>query len=469
MNIITLIRRNTSYAYTREFKAQIKLFIPFLLGLLCSCAMSTVDTLMAGLAGTIDISGVAVGCAFYWPAYMFLAGLAYGVTATTSHLYARREIEKMKKSFFNALVICIIFGVIVAALLAVSPEIYNFIPSDKAMIEVATNYIYFVAFSLPFTVVYNVYRSYSEGLGITKPTLIFGILQLVLNIPLNYIFIFGEFGMPRMGGIGCGATSCFINILCAVLMVLYVRKSKKYPRLDNNKNVNVLDKSISKAYLHLSVPIGITRTLEVTCFSLAAVILSPLGPIIVAAHSITLNVSSLIFMIPLCISITATIRTASNMGSKNWIKAFISLKVSSAINLVLYLVYFMVLLFLRDDIARLYTKDTSVLAITNGLMLLNCFYLFPDSWQNLFCGVLQGFKDTKIILINTIVAYWIIGIPLGLCLAYGYLGLPKVEAYGIWIAFCAALTYSSITYLLRVRYLFKHKKYPKLLAQSYTH
>ncbi len=462
MNFISYFRRHTSFAYTKEFKVQLKLFIPFLLGQLCSCLMGTVDMLMAGLAGTEDISGVAVACSFYWPAYMFLAGLAYGITPITSHLLASGENLSLEKRLFNALMVCTIIGVGLALLLALSPLIFLLVPADEKMILVATDYLYFVSLSLPFTVVFNVLRSYSEGLGVTKPTLFFGVLQLILNIPLNYIFIFGMYGMPRLGGVGCGLTSCFINILCAFMIIIYIKKAPVYKKFGINLSIQKLETSLVKAYLKLATPIGISRTLEVACFSLAAVILSPLGPTIVAAHSITLNVSSLIFMIPLSLCMTATIRTASNLGIESFAKAQISLKITTLINLSLFVVYALVLFFFREQIAALYSKDPKVIALASALMLLNCFYLFPDSIQAMLTGVLQGFKDTKIIMLNTTIAYWLIGVPVGFVLAYGYLGLPKLEAFGIWTGFLCALTFSAIVYALRVRYLFKHKVFNKV-------
>ena len=453
-----IFKLKQSLIYKKEFKSQLKLFLPFLLGQLCACAMGTVDMFMSGLAGTIDISGVAIACSFYWPAYMFLSGFAYGITPTTSHLLARGDLKGLNSAFFNAIVLCALLGIMVAIMLALSPLVYNFIDADPNMTRVSTYYLYFVSISLPFTVIYNAYRSFSEGLSITKPTIIFGILSLALNIPLNYIFIFGHFGMPKLGGIGCGATSCFINILCCFLIIIYMHKSKLYHQYISAKERFNLTKDKVKAYLKLSLPIGVTRTLEVSCFSLAAVILSPLGPQIVAAHSITLNVSSLIFMIPLCVSMTSTIRTASALGINSLAKAHIALKVSFFINFSLFVVYGLTLLSLRESIALIYSHDEVVIKLAASLMLFNVFYLFPDSIQCLFTGVLQGFKDTKIIMLNTIFSYWFVGIPLGTSLAYGLFTLPKLEAYGIWIGFLTSLCICSFVYVLRTRYVFKKFK-----------
>ncbi len=428
--------------------------------------MSTVDTIMAGLAGTIDLSGVAIACSFYWPAYMFLAGIAYGVAPTVSHLLSTKNFRFMQQSLFNALIVIIFFGFVTAILLTQTHHIFRFVPSDPKMIEVATKYLYFVSFALPATAVFNAYIAYAEGLSITKPALFLGLMQLILDIPLNYIFIFGKFGMPALGGVGCGLTSGLINILACITLLIYVKKSKALGKYKVRENVRILDKEIIHQFLKLALPLGISRTVEVAGFSLAAVILSPFGPTVVAAHSITINVSSLVYMIPLCLGLTATIRTASAMGRKNWDKAIMACKVVMTLNFLALIIYLSVILTFKNNIAALYSHDPKVLNITSYLMVLNCIYMLPDSIQCVLGGVLQGLKDSKTILINTFLSFWGIGLPLGYILSWGIF-TQRLEAAGIWIGFICALTFSAVFFSLRAFYLIKNRKAPRLLQLNY--
>lgn len=452
--------------YKKEIKTQLRLFLPFLIAQLSSTAMSTVDTIMAGLAGTIDLSGVAIACSFYWPAYMFLAGIAYGVAPTVSHLLATKNYRFMQQSLFNAMLVITAFGFITAVVLSLSHLVFRFVPSDPMMINVATKYLYFVAIALPATAVYNGFIAYAEGLSITRPALYLGLLQLILDIPLNYIFIFGKFGMPALGGAGCGLTSGLINIFTCMCLVIYIRRSKSIGRYRVEENTRIVDKEIIRQFLKLAMPLGISRTVEVAGFSLAAVILSPFGPTIVASHSITLNVSSLIYMIPLCLGLTATIRTASAMGVRSWDKAVVVCKVVMGLNLFCLIFYLSSILLLKDHIAALYSHDPLVLKITSFLMVLNCIYMLPDSIQCVLGGILQGLKDSKTILINTVLSFWVIGLPLGYVLAWGIF-FEKLEAAGIWIGFICALTFSAIFFSTRTYYILRYRKAPKLLLLNY--
>lgn len=450
-----------------ESRTLIILFVPLFLGLLSNCAMSTVDTLMSGMAGTMELSGVALGTTFTFPAYLFLQCLASAITPIVSHLLALKKFRRIHINVFNATVSGFVIAVLTAVLLYCMKYVYIFIPADEAMVQIAGRYMFFIALSLPAVFIYYTKLSFIQGLGTSKLTFYFGILQLCLNIPLNYIFIFGKLGMPALGGAGCGLTTCFIYIICAVVITIYTRHAKFLDPYRTEQKTALLNFKYIASYLKLGVPIGISRTVEVTGFTMAALILSPFGPVVMAAHTITLSVSGLIFMIPLSLGIAGTIRVAYAMGTKNWEHALLVTKLLMFFNLVLFFIYFTSLLLLREQIASLYISDNEVITLTVSLMLFNCVYMFPDSLQCVFSCILQGFKDSKTIFYVTVCSYWIVGLPLGGALAWG-LFTDKLHAYGIWIGFICALTIAAVLFALRLTYLFKTRTYPKLLAQSYS-
>ncbi|MBQ2381635.1 MAG: MATE family efflux transporter [Succinivibrio sp.] len=450
--------------YKKEIKNQLKLFVPFLLGQLSSCAMGTVDTVMAGLYGTVDISGVAIACSFYWPAYLCLAGVASALTPTVSHLLGAKREKEIPDAFYNALIVCIICSMIIMLLLSQCYRIFNFIDADAAMVKVAVDYLFFVMLSIPATVIFNLVRALFDGHSYIKPSLVICVIMLILNIPLNYIFIFGKCGIPAMGGVGCGITSCIINFIAAAMFYIYMKKTAVFKPYFINYHFN-FDFGFIKKFVKLCVPIGISRTMEVACFSLASVIIASFGPTIVAAHSICINISSLIFMIPFSLCLTATIRTAYAMGEKSFEKALISLKSVSLLNMILLLIYISTTFILREFFASLYTNDPYVIELASSLLIINCIFMLPDSIQIVLMGVVQGFKDSKTVFFTTLFAYWMVGLPLSYTLSHGTFTEP-LKAHGIWISFTVTLLICSIIYALRVRYIFKNKAMPKLLLES---
>ena len=450
--------------YKKEIKNQLKLFVPFLLGQLSSCAMGTVDTVMAGLYGTVDISGVAIACSFYWPAYLCLAGVASALTPTVSHLLGAKREKEIPDAFYNALIVCFICSMIIMLLLSQCYRIFNFIDADAAMVKVAVDYLFFVMLSIPATVIFNLVRALFDGHSYIKPSLVICVIMLILNIPLNYIFIFGKCGIPAMGGVGCGITSCIINFIAAAMFYIYMKKTAVFKPYFINYHFN-FDFGFIKKFVKLCVPIGISRTMEVACFSLASVIIASFGPTIVAAHSICLNISSLIFMIPFSLCLTATIRTAYAMGEKSFEKALISLKSVCFLNMILLLIYMSTTFILREFFASLYTNDPYVIELASSLLIINCIFMFPDSIQIVLMGVVQGFKDSKTVFFTTLFAYWMVGLPLSYALSHGTFTEP-LKAHGIWISFTVTLLICSVIYALRVRYIFKNKVMPKLLLES---
>ena len=206
--------------------------------------------------------------------------------------------------------------------------------------------------------------------------------------------------------------------------------------------------------------------MEVGCFSLAALILSPFGPIVVSAHSITLNISGMLFMLPLSVAIVTTIRTGTAMGAKDWVASKRIAQAGCSINFFFYLVSVIFLVSMRETLASLYSNNPEIIAMASSLMLINCIYLFPDSVQMLCIGVLRGFKDSKTIFFVTLLAYWVIGLPLGSSLSWGLITDEPFKAYGIWIGFTCALSVAMLVYLTRLVILFRTRKLPKALRNS---
>ena len=154
------------------------------------------------------------------------------------------------------------------------------------------------------------------------------------------------------------------------------------------------------------------------------------------------------------------------MGVKSWDKTIIVCKVVMGLNFFCLIFYLSAIMLLKENIAALYSNDPIVLEITSFLMILNCIYMLPDSIQCVLGGVLQGLKDSKSILINTVLSFWVIGLPLGYVLAWGVF-CEKLEASGIWIGFICALTFSAIFFSSRTYYTLRYRKAPKLLLLNY--
>lgn len=444
-----------------NIKHTFRLFWPIFLGQLANTSMSVVDTIMAGIAGTVELSGVAIGGSFYMPAVLFLIGLTVALQSIIAQMRGGGKIDQIPFTMHYTTVVCLIISVVMGLVVMNLAYIYEFFPDiDRQMIKVAHGYLIAIGFGMPGFALFNILRAYWEGLGQTMPTLVFGFICLFLNIPLNYIFIFGLGPIPAFGGVGCGIATTLTIYITIIFMFIFIKKHKMF------KNCRIYTQKYPvkwqdvKAFLVYAFPLAISTTIEVACFSLVAVLLSVFGAIVVASHSIALNVSGMLFMLPLALSSATTIRVGEAMGARHWCRAWQASKATLYLGLIIYIVSFIGLFLLREDIISLYSNDPAVMDLAKVLLLFCCIYMFPDTFQVLMIGILRGFKDSHTIFVITIVAYWLVGMPIGYILGYGLLGEP-MQAQGFWIGFICSLSSASLMYIIRVVYIFKNQKLPK--------
>lgn len=456
----------------RTFFAQIvhtlSLFLPLFMGQLAATSMGVVDTVMAGAAGTLELSGVAIGSSIFWPSELFVVGMALAIHPLIANLVGNGQLYKVALRMQVATVCTLACAAIIGVIIMLVPLVYRMFPSvDQDMVNIGQGYLIAVGLAMPGFAMFNVLRAYWEGLGKTGPTLMFGCMALVLNIPLNYIFIFGHLGMPALGGVGCGVATALSIYFTVIGMLFYVKKSPAFAKVRIYQKWEPMTWSQCWSFLKLSLPLGIAGMIETLCFSLVAIMLSPFGPVVVASHTIAMNVSGLLAIVPIALSSTASIEVGEAMGTNSWSHARKRALSSTSLAVVFYVIGASVLFFMGEQIAALYSDDADVLLLAPVLMMYCVVFFLPETLQVMAIGILRGFKDSRTIFLVTIVAYWIVGMPIGYSLGYGYLGDALEGAEGFWLGFIFSLTCASVLLGGRLLYLFIKEKNPDTTARSF--
>ena len=456
----------------RTFFAQIvhtlSLFLPLFMGQLAATSMGVVDTVMAGAAGTLELSGVAIGSSIFWPSELFVVGMALAIHPLIANLVGNGQLYKVALRMQVATVCTLACAAIIGVIIMLVPLVYRMFPSvDQDMVSIGQGYLIAVGLAMPGFAMFNVLRAYWEGLGKTGPTLMFGCMALVLNIPLNYIFIFGHLGMPALGGVGCGVATALSIYFTVIGMLFYVKKSPAFAKVRIYQRWEPMTWSQCWSFLKLSLPLGIAGMIETLCFSLVAIMLSPFGPVVVASHTIAMNVSGLLAIVPIALSSTASIEVGEAMGTNSWSHARKRALSSTSLAVAFYVIGASVLFFMGEQIAALYSDDAEVLLLAPVLMMYCVVFFFPETLQVMAIGILRGFKDSRTIFLVTIVAYWIVGMPIGYSLGYGYLGDALEGAEGFWLGFIFSLTCASVLLGGRLLYLFIKEKNPDTTARSF--
>ncbi|MCR4457153.1 MdtK family multidrug efflux MATE transporter [Pseudescherichia sp. L3] len=440
--------------YYIEARQLLALAIPVILAQVAQTAMGFVDTIMAGGYSATDMAAVAIGTSIWLPAILFGHGLLLALTPIIAQLNGsgRRDriAEQVRQGFwlagFVSVLIMIVLwnaGHIIHAMHNIDPEL-----ADKA-----ARYLRALLCGTPGYLFFQVARNQCEGLAKTKPGMVFGFIGLLVNIPVNYIFIYGHFGMPELGGVGCGVATAAVYWVMFICMLSYIKRARSMRDIRQDQHFTKPDFSLLKRLVQLGLPIALALFFEVTLFAVVALLVSPLGIVNVAGHQIALNFSSLMFVLPLSLAAAVTIRVGFRLGQGSTLEAQTAARTGLGVGVCMAVLTAIFTVSLREHIALLYNDNPEVVHLAAQLMMLAAIYQISDSIQVVGSGILRGYKDTRSIFFITFTAYWVLGLPSGYVLALTDLVVDRMGPAGFWMGFIIGLTSAAILMMLRMRFL----------------
>jgi len=430
----------------REALALARLTWPILAAQLAHASMGFVDTVMAGRYASLDLAAVAMGSSIWFPLFLFMLGVLLAVTPTVAQLHGAGESGAIGRHVRQALLVALLIAVPLAALLPFSAPLLHWMEVDPPAIPLTLGYLRGVAWGLPAIAVFFVLRHFSEGLGFTGPSMLIGLIGLTGNVLANYALIFGRFGLPALGGVGCGYATGLTMWLMALAMLLLIRVRPAYRTANLFARWPRPDRTEMLQILRLGLPIGCSLFIEASIFAVIALLIGSLGAEIVAAHQIALNFSSLVFMIPLSFAHAITVRVGWAVGAGEPRRARYSSYAGIALTMAIALVTATLTFTFPEAIASIYSDDTFVLSQAARLL-----FQVSDAVQVCTSGALRGYKDTRVPMQLLVVAYWVIGLPLGASLALTDLWRPAMGAAGFWVGLIAGLTAAAVLLSLRLR------------------
>ncbi|QUM80644.1 MATE family efflux transporter [Moritella sp. 5] len=441
--------------YRSEVSKLFKLMVPILIAQLAFTVMGFVDTVMAGAVSATDMAAVAIANSIWFPVLMFLIGILMAITPIVAQLYGAKKKNQIAQVVQQGIWFVLITFLPMMALLYYSPMILEFMHVEDRLAELTTGYLRVISLALPFACGYQVFRSYHEGLGITKPTMVIGLIGIMVNVPANYIFINGHFGMPALGGVGCAVASALVFVAMCFSMIAYSYFHKDFKEIKLFDQVYGIDKKEMSHIISVGFPIAASMFCEVTLFAVVSILLAPLGAITVAAHQVALNFSSMVFMLPLSIGIAATITVGQYVGEKKPLQAKFASITAMWMGVGFSVITAIFTIILRNEIAEIYTEDMTTINIATGLMLIAAVYQISDAVQVIAAGALRGYKETSVIFYITLFSYWAVGMTIGYTLALTNLIVPAMGAAGFWIGFISGLTMAAILLSIKLASVYK--------------
>ena len=429
-----------------ELKHLFHLMIPILITQFSQAGLGLIDTIMAGHLSPTDLAAVAVGVGLWMPIMLLFSGIMIATTPLVAEANGEKSPEKIATIARQSLWIALILGVIAGLILQFTPLLLPVLGVPETLLPKASLFLHSIGFGMPAVTMYAALRGYSEALGYPRPVTVISLCALVALIPLNFVFMYGLGPIPELGSAGCGFATAILQWLMLITLALYILKSSSYTKTQVFKTWEKMNPYWIKRILKLGLPIGLAIFFEVSIFSTAAIVISPLGETIVAAHQIAISVTSQLFMIPMSLAIALTIRTGMYYGAKNLESMRKVQKVGFATGTVFALMTMALIWFFRPEIASIYTSDPDVARVAMYLMLFALAYQLMDAWQISAAGCLRGMQDTKGPMWITMLAYWIIAFPIGVYLSR----FTDMGAAGVWVGLIVGLAVACILLIVRL-------------------
>lgn len=437
--------------YLSEARQLLVLAIPVILAQVAQTSMGFVDTVMAGAVSATDMAAVAVGTSIWMPVILFGHGLLLALTPVVAQLNGsgRRDLiaHQVRQAYWLAGIVSLLVMVVLYNAAHLISAMNNV---DPLLSEKAIGYLHALLWGAPGYLFFQVARDQCEGLSKTKPGMVMGFIGLLVNIPVNYVFIHGHLGMPALGGVGCGVATASVYWVMFIAMKFWVNRAKSMRDIRLPQRFSPPDWKAIRRLTGLGLPVALALFFEVTLFAVVALLVSPLGIVNVAGHQIALNFSSLMFVVPLSIGVATTIRVGFRLGQGSAEQAKVAAWTAQGVGIGMACVTALFTISFREQIAQLYTDDPAVVTMAAQLMLLAAIYQFSDSVQVIGSGILRGYKDTRSIFFITFIAYWLLGLPFGYLLGMTDLVVPAMGPAGFWIGFIIGLTSAAIMMIWRI-------------------
>lgn len=420
------------------------LLAPILLSQLSQAAFGFVDTVMAGQVSPLDLAAVSLGASIWLPVVLLVSGILMATTPLVAAARGASRPDTIPDTVHQALWLSLLLSALGIVLLRNVSPIFDWLDTPAHLQAMTHDYLNAIAWGLPAAAIFAVLRNYCEGMGRPMPVTVISVLGLLLNIPANYVFIHGKLGLPAMGGVGCGWASALVLWLMTLMLVGYVLLSPVFEKVRLMHRRSRPEWARLREFLTLGLPIGIAIFFEVSVFCVVAILISPLGELQVAGHQIALSVTSLLFMFPLSLAFCMTIRIGHAYGAKDLEAILLTRRTGLIMMTIFACVSATFIVLTRHQLTALYTNDLAVQALAADLLLFAAAYQVVDALQVGAAGSLRGLQDTHGPMVLTMVAYWVVAMPLGYTLGLTLVMGTRYGPHGFWTGLVVGLAVAAV-------------------------
>jgi MATE family multidrug resistance protein len=432
-----------------EIGALWRLAWPMLVGQIATVGMGVADVAMTGHVSAEELAGVSLGASIWSIILVTVMGVMMAINTVVAHEIGGARFERIPHSVRQALWKGLGVGLAACALANLATLLFDHIGLDPAVNRKASMFVHVISIGMPAFACYRALYGYTTSINQTKPVMLIAIGGLLFNVLVNWLLVFGNLGMPRLGGLGCALSTGICMWLMLGAMLAWIRTGRAYRQTFPFTHWEWPNWTEIGGMLRLGVPIGITYFAEASAFGIISLLIARFGVVQVSAHQIALNFSSLVFMVPLSFGIGLITRVGQALGERNPERARFVAWVGVAMSLAFGVASAAFIALFRWQIARAYTSDPAVQELCVQLLLFAALFQLSDATQVATSSAIRGYQVTRAPMLIQLLAFWGFSLPLGYVLGLAPGWFPwspaaPMAAFGFWIGLVLGLTIAAV-------------------------
>ncbi|MFP5390496.1 MAG: MATE family efflux transporter [Gammaproteobacteria bacterium] len=441
-----------------EIAALWKLAWPMLVGQVATVGMGVADVAMTGHVSADELGAVSLGASVWTIILVTVMGTMMAINTVVAHEMGAGRFDQIPHSVRQALWKGLGVGLVACLLANLATLVFDHIGLEPQVKTSASTFLHVISLGMPAFGCYRALYGYTTSINQTKPVMVIALLGLLFNIVVNWLLVFGNLGLPRMGAVGCAVSTALGMWLMLFAMVFWIRRAEPYRQTDPFTGWEGPNWAEIAGMLRLGLPIGVTYFAEVSAFGLVSLLLAPFGVVQVSANQIALNFSSLTFMVPLSFGIALISRVGQALGEGNPERARFVAWTGVRMSLVFAVASAAFIATFRWQIARAYTSDAAVQELCVHLLLLAAVFQLSDAAQVAASSAIRGYKVTRAPMQIQLLAFWGVSLPVGYVLGtaprwIGFAPAVPMAATGYWIGLVLGLTVAASLLLVSLRRL----------------
>jgi multidrug resistance protein, MATE family len=436
----------------KEFSKTFTIAVPIIISNISQISLGLIDSAMIGSVDYKQLAASSLVINIIAIPQVLGSGMTVAISPLVAIANGKQDVHSASKTLFNGFLLSTIFALIIAIAMVAGKQLLFNLGQDIEVANLATKYYIVMAWSILPMLMFLAVKQFCDALEFTKTAMVLSLISLPMNAFLNWIFIYGNWGAPRLELYGTGIATLITRIIILIVLIAVVLNHRVFrPYVKARKRAWKINFKTWSELLHIGIPSSLQYGMEAAAFSVSGIMIGWLGATAQAAHQIALNLASTTFMAALGLSLAGSIRVANAYGRNDKVQMR-EIGLSTIIGGLVYgSLCGLLFILLKNQLPFIFTNNLHVASIAGTLLVFGALFQISDATQAIGVGLLRGTKDVKLPTAFVAIAYWIIGIPVGYYLAF----VLKMGASGIWLGFVTGLTASSL--LLNFRFLNRSK------------